>query len=979
MKKLLLFLLFPVGLPGAYAQVVNADPQAKYQWKEVTASGYTYRYVTNDPSQTRFYTLKNGLKVMLSVNKKEPKVRALIGVRAGSNQDPDSNTGLAHYLEHLLFKGTDKFGTADWAKEKPYLKSIDSLYEIYNKETDQQKRKAIYAEIDKTSGIAAKYAVANEYDKLMAGMGGQGTNAHTSVEETVYEEYVPSGSLDKFLALQSERFRNPVFRIFHTELEAVYEEKNRGLDNDAAKVQEAMFSTMFPTHNYGQHTTIGTIEHLKNPSLKEIRKFYDNYYVPGNMGIVLSGDFNPDEVIKKIDGAFSYLAAKPFPTYKPQAEKPITAPVVKDIYGPTAELVRICFRSTADNTRDGMLADLVSSILSNGKAGLLDLDLNKQQKVLGAGAAVWQFKDYGIFFMMGNPKQGQTLEEVKDLLLAEIEKVKRGEFDASLIKSIVNNQKLSELNALQNNVGRANNIMGNFIRHRGDNWDKSVAYLDVMSSITKKEVVDFANRFFKNNYSVIYKRKGEDKSIAKVEKPVITPVPVNKDAQSPFAAGIQAIPAIRIAPQWLDFKKDMQVLTRNGREFLYTPNKQDQIFKLYYYYDMGAYNDKMLTYAAQYLQFLGTDKKSSEDISKAFYDIACSFNISVGTKTMTVSISGLNENFDRAVALFEDLVQHAEPNEQALAELKGRILKSRSNAKTNRAGILAGLASYAQYGPENPFNYDLSNREVETLTAAQLVNEIHQLFNLEHKVLYYGPRAAEIAAAGVQKLHPAKTDYTPYPARKAFNQLPTDKKQVLFTDYDMVQAEMRWVRNSGPYDPYNAAVINVFNSYFGSTLFQVIRESKALAYSTSGSYVTSGDKTIDNSITAYVGSQADKFNDATAGMNELLTTLPESGKGFEAAKSNVLNSLETQRISQEAILTEYLRLQKLGIAEDVRKTTYEKLAPLTFGDIRKFHAQNFSGQPYTLVVLGSEKKLAMTDLEKLGPVQKVSLEELFGY
>ncbi|HEY0176927.1 MAG TPA: insulinase family protein, partial [Pedobacter sp.] len=275
--------------------------QTAYQWKTATSAGYTYKYVTNDPTKSRFYTLKNGLTVILSENAKEPSIEYRMAVRAGSNTDPRTNTGLAHYLEHLLFKGTDRFGTMDYAKEKVYLDKIEKLYETYHATTDPAKRKEIYAEIDKTSGEASNYSIANEYDKMMKSIGGQSTNAHTWYEETVYNEDFPANATDKFLALQAERFRAPVFRIFHTELEAVYEEKNRGLDNDAAKMGQKMNELLYPTHNYGQQTTIGTIEHLKNPSLVEIRKFYNKYYVPNNIALILSGDFKADEMIKKID------------------------------------------------------------------------------------------------------------------------------------------------------------------------------------------------------------------------------------------------------------------------------------------------------------------------------------------------------------------------------------------------------------------------------------------------------------------------------------------------------------------------------------------------------------------------------------------------------------------------------------------------------------------------------------------------------
>ncbi|HEY4195217.1 MAG TPA: insulinase family protein, partial [Mucilaginibacter sp.] len=258
-------------------------------WQTGHDGFYSYRYVKGDPMHARFYKLKNGLTVILSVNKKEPRIQTLIGVRAGSNNDPKDHTGLAHYLEHLLFKGTDNYGSLDWNREKPYIDQIAGLYTTYNHTIDPQVRKNIYRQIDSISGIASHFAIPNEYQKLMTAIGAQNTNAHTSVEETVYQEDIPSTSLDQYLTVEAERFRYPVFRLFHTELEAVYEEKNRGLDNDGQKMYAAMLGGLFPKTNYGQQTTIGKVEDLKDPSLTAIRQFYNTWYVPNNMSIILSG------------------------------------------------------------------------------------------------------------------------------------------------------------------------------------------------------------------------------------------------------------------------------------------------------------------------------------------------------------------------------------------------------------------------------------------------------------------------------------------------------------------------------------------------------------------------------------------------------------------------------------------------------------------------------------------------------------------
>lgn len=957
--------------------------QGTYQWKTGNAGGYAYKYVTNDPTKTRFYTLKNGLTVILSQNNKEPNITYKMAVRAGSNTDPRTNTGLAHYLEHLLFKGTDKFGTLNYAKEKPLLDKIEALYETYNKTTDPAKRKEIYKEIDKVSGEASEYSIANEYDKMMKSIGSNSTNAHTSVEETVYEEDLPSNAIDKFLSLQAERFRAPVFRIFHTELEAVYEEKNIGMDNDGRKMYEKMLYALFPTHNYGQQTTIGTIEHLKNPSLVEIRKYFNKYYVPNNMALIMSGDINYDELIKKVDKNFSYMVSKPLALYNPAAEKPLTQVQKVDIYGPSAESIYVAYRGYAQNSRQSLLLDLIGSILSNGKAGLMDININKQQKMLRASAGYNQMKDYGIFILSGSPKAGQSLEEAQKLLLEQVDLLKKGDFDESLIKATIANIKLAELQGFDNNDVRADATMNAFILNRGTEWDKMLASTDAMAKITKKEIVDFANQFFINNYVSILKHKGEDKSIVKVEKPTITAVKTNANEVSPFTKNIIAAPVKPIAPKFLDYTKDLNFGKAGIADVITVQNTENGIFRMSYRFEMGSYNYKLLPYATQYLAFLSTDKYSSEDISKAFYNLACNYNINVGSEVTTVSLSGLQENFDKAVSLLEDVLANCKPNEKALEDLKGRILKSRENAKLNKSSILSGLMSYAQYGADNPFNFGLTNDEVKNMKSADLIYLLHNLTNYQHTITYYGPKTLAAFSTDIAKVHALGKEFTPAAPMKKFVYTTTDSNKVYFADYDMVQAEIRWVRNAGLYDPANAAKIDLFNNYFGggmgSIVFQTIRESKALAYSTFAVYSSPNSKEKENTMIAYVGTQADKMNEAVAGMNELLTVLPESDKSFSLSKNNSLNGIETSRITKDGIIASYFSDKKLGFDHDSRIDEYAALKPLNFTDVKSFHGTNISGKPYNYCVVASEKKINLADLAKFGTVTKLNLEQIFGY
>ena len=366
----------------------------------------TYESVPNDPMKTRIYTLNNGLKIYISVNNEKPRIQTYIAVRTGSRNDPAETTGLAHYLEHIMFKGTEKFGTSNYQAELPYLKQIENLYEEYRHMTDPAKRKVWYHKIDSVSQIAAQYNIPNEYDKLMAAIGSQGTNAYTSNDVTCYVENIPSNEMDSWAKVQGDRFQNMVIRGFHTELEAVYEEYNMGLTSDGRKLFTALMAKLFPNHPYGTQTTIGRGEHLKNPSITNIMSYYHRYYVPNNIAICLSGDLNPDEAVATIEkyfGSWKKSETLSAPQYGPQPK--FTQPVDTTVVGLEAETVYLGWRADKGNSLQCDTLNIISELLSNNRAGLFDLDLNQTMKVQSAGAGFSELTDYSMFIAVGSPKK----------------------------------------------------------------------------------------------------------------------------------------------------------------------------------------------------------------------------------------------------------------------------------------------------------------------------------------------------------------------------------------------------------------------------------------------------------------------------------------------------------------------------------------------------------------------------------------------
>ena len=436
-------------------------------------------------------------------------------------------------------------------------------------------------------------------------------------------------------------------------------------------------------------------------------------------------------------------------------------------------------------------------------------------------------------------------------------------------------------------------------------------------------------------------------------------------------------------PVFLDYNKDIQKSMFGKAEVLYVPNTENQIFRLKYRYKVGSLNDLKQPLAAQYLQFLGTDKMSAEEISKAFYKIACNFTVAAGEEYTTVSIEGLQENFDAAVKLYEDLVLNVKADDAALKSLKERLAKARKDVKANKGAIMQGLTSYALYGEKNKFNNVLSNAALEATTSKELVDRIKNLNKYEQTVIYYGPASLKDLDSKLKTMHPVPAQFVSTDSTRVFKQIPQTKNKVLFTDYEMVQAETRWIRNTDQYDAKKNTIVKVFNNYFGggmgSIVFQTIRESKALAYSTYGVYVQPQKKDQDYYMMSYVGSQADKFNDATTAMTELLTKMPDLSENLNLAKTQVKKDIQTERITQDNIIFNYLAAKDLGLNEDPRKTIYSTVDNIKMQDLKTFHDTNFSGKPYTYAIVASEKRVPMKDLEKLGEVKKISLEELFGY
>lgn len=945
-------------------------------------NGFTYETVSNDPTGLRLYTLENGLKVYLGKNEEEPKIQTLIAVRAGSKYDPADNTGLAHYLEHMVFKGTDEIGTQDYEKENVLLKEISDLYEEHKAEQDSIKKKEIYKKIDEVSLEASKISIANEYDKMVSSLGAEGTNAFTSNEQTVYVNKIPTNELDKWLKLESERFDKLVLRLFHTELEAVFEEFNRGQDSDGRKQYFSVLESLYPNHPYGTQSTIGKSEHLKNPSMEAIHNYFDTYYVPNNMAVILVGDIDFDATISKVNDAFGGYEKKEVthPTFAEEA--PITAPIKKEVYGPTAESIYVAFRTKGKGDKQEVMVTLIDYMLANSNAGLIDLNLNQKQMVQNASSFTNFDNDYGFHLLYGSPKQGQTLDDVKNLLLDQVEKIKKGEFDNWLLDAVVNDLRLAKIREYENASSTAYAYLGAFVGFQ--EWSSRLQMLDEMKKVTKQEVVDFANTLYGDNYVAVHKIKGEDKNIVKVENPGITPIELNREKESEFLKEFNAMTAPDLKPQYVDYKSAIkEVKTSNGLSVSYIENPNNDIFNLNIIFDMGLDHDRKVSLAAGYLDYLGTDKYSPEELKQEFYKLGINYFVNTANDKTYVGISGLKENLDGGLALLEHLLSNAVPDQESYDKYVEKILKGRQDGKTDKGNILRnGLLNYGKYGENSRLRNIYSMSELRAITPQELVEKVKNLKQYKQRIFYYG-KDVDNAIASLDKNHLVDVaNLLDYPEKTVYEEKETGGN-VYFVDYDMVQSEMMLLAKGAEFDPKKMAVSRLFNTYFGSGLssivFQEIRESKSLAYSAYSFYSNAREAGDSDYVMAYVGTQANKLPQAVDAMMELMTNMPEAEEQFNQAKEATLKKLAAQRITKSNIFWTYESLKKRGFENDNREELYSTIQNMTLNDLKSFFDKNIKGESYNVMVIGNKKDIDFKALKELGKIQEMDIDELFNY
>jgi predicted Zn-dependent peptidase len=938
--------------------------------------------VAGDPMGVVIRKLPNGLTLMLSENHEEPRIETRVAVRAGSAKDPAEATGLAHYLEHMNFKGTSHLGTLDWEKEKPHQERIQQLYDELFGTKDEAKRAELYAAIDRENQEACKYVVASELDSLYDGLGARGLNAFTNNDSTVYVVNIPSNRLATWAAIEVERFRDPVYRLFQSELEAVYEEKNRGMDNKGRVIWEVLQEQLYPEHPYGTQTTIGTVEHLKNPSLTKIIDYFRKWYVPGNMLVAVSGDFDTKEALAILSEQFGKWEAKPVPPDPQFPMKAPTEPRRAELKFKAEEQVMLAWLTVPESHPDHEALVLADGLLDNGHTGFIDVNIKKAQKALGAQGSIQTAADSGFELLAGvpNPQTGQTLEDVEKLLLEQLELLKKGEFTEADMAAIVNDYDIREQTVLESNGARVSEMVDSFVSR--EPWERKLSYISRLRKVTKDDVLRVANKYFGSGYAAVYRRSGQP-DLPKIDKPPFSKVETQKDTHSPYWKEMAAAPATPLTPRFLEASRDYTTQDLATGQLVAAKNPMNELFQLSFSFDVGTDQDNKLGIATSLIDFGGAGELDPVAFERALFALGTTISVGAGRQETTVSLAGQDKNLEASLDLmrahFEKPTGVSDDTYRSLAQ---RIVGGRMFQKVQTPTIAAALSGYALRGPESDLLTQASNKEVTSWKADDLLTSVRSIWDMKRRVLYVGPRDAAAVAKVVDVAPPSGAPAKEPPARKAVRYVVPEKPRVLLVDKKGAQAQVSLLYPDGTYERPAVPLHRVYNEYMsgsmGAVVFQEIREFRSLAYDCNAVYRDAGWKDDSNVFLGQLGTQPDKTLDALEVLMRIVKEMPQSDVRMAGVRTSIDQTYRSAYVNFRTIPSAVVGWWRQGLTGDPRPYNWEHAMKLTVGDLAAFSSR-FKSMPYTITIVGDKSRFDMAKLAEYGEVTELKPDQLFSW
>lgn len=932
--------------------------------------------------QVEKYTLDNGLTIYLNEDHSATAVMGMVAVKGGSKRDPQDATGVAHYFEHIMFKGTDQIGTINYQEEKIYLDSIAWAYDQLGQTTDKKEREAIQLKINALSIKAADYAIPNEFDKIINNMGGDHLNAFTGYEYIGYLNSFPATEMDKWLEVYSHRFINPVFRLFQSELETIYEEKNRKADNMGSAFIQDLFKEMFNGTPYGDQTILGSSEDLKNPSLSRMREYFETYYVPNNMALILTGDFNAESVKPLIKEKFAIWKAKTLPQENEIKTEPFKGRVQVNKRLLPIKVGVLGYHTVALGHPDELTLSVCHRLLSNySSTGLLD-ELVNDNKLMSADADCMNFEELGGDFIVMIPKVvGQSLNKAEKMVLDEINKLKNGDFSDDLLEAVKLELITQNQQSIEDSRWRTYAIMNAFVYNQ--DWKDKMAYSSRINQISKDEVVKIANRYYGDNYLAFYSKMGFPKK-DKIKKPPYKPVkPKNSEEQSTYAKLLEEKESETVRPHFLeegsDFEKG-QLL--DGVSYYCVKNPINHIFSLDIKFSTGTNASIEALLAADILQYCGTKDLPYADFMKQLQKLGADYYVNANPTNFTLSLTGLENNLEPTLKLINDLISHPVFDEKEKLKL---VREYKLNKKMNRKDIdieLKAMEEYVLYSNQSEYLLTKTAKDIKAMSVDDLLATVKNTLQKGAEFHYCGLLNENDFKTQITNNLTFINDLIPSDEYMLKSMASTDTNQIYFlNDTKAVQSHINLFVIANDNEPADNLNKQAFNAYFSgdmsSLIFQEIREFRSLAYAAYGYSFLPYDRSKPEYFKGTLGTQADKTIEALGVFTGLLNEMPEKPERMRIIKNNLKQSINNNRPGFRYITRNIPYWEYLGLDEDPNKLLYMQTDSLSFENVKDYYNKYIKNKKIIITIVGDKKRIDFDKLAQFGTVTELKHKDIF--
>lgn len=930
------------------------------------------------------YRLENGLTVWLNEDHSQPKVFGAVVVKAGAKDCPD--TGIAHYFEHMMFKGTDRIGTLDYESEKVLLDSIAMKYDELAMTEDTAARARLQKEINELSIRSSEYVIPNEFNRLINRFGGSGLNAATSYDATIYFNTFSPQYMVQWAEINSERLINPVFRLFQSELETVYEEKNMYGDFIGGQVMDTLMARYFGPHPYA-YPIIGSTKNLKNPRLTEMHKFFEDYYVASNMALILSGDFDAQQVMPILEKAFSRIRSGNAPKQEKVMLPPFNGRETMKVKFPIPfiKAMGLGFRGVSANHEDQVALNIAVNLLNNANGtGYLD-KLMVEHKLMGALAINESMNEAGILAVAIMPKLLiQSYSSAEKMVWDEINRVKNGDFSDEMFNSLKLEQKRQYASSLENIDSRATVMMNLF--SQGKSWNDYLNEVARIESITKEDVVRVAQKYFSNNYLCVTKSTGKYPK-DNLPKPAFSPVvPRNADASSSYAKQLEKIPEQQVAPRIIDFEKDVKTSKLTPLVTLYTtPNPLNDIFTLNISYGIGALEQPELMQLTNYLQLLGTESLSFEQSRSRLQSIGSTLAFDVTPDAFVMKVTGFDNHIDETMELVGDFIRHAKADDKKLRQIVDDAKVSEKAFFKSGDNVTSALLEQVKYGDQSRYLRKLSLSQIKKLKGKDMLAIYDKVRSVQCDLHYCGTLPVEKVIGTIRQHLPLErtTVASNSPYYRELKQY--DRPTVFFIDMpDMAQSIVYgYVKGDPVDDKASRHASRLFSVYFGgdmsSLMFQEIREFRSFAYRTSGRYQlpNHAHKGTAGSFTAMLSTQSDKTLDALGVLDSLIREMPLKPERMEAVKQTLVNRINNDYPPFRNLSEKVASARMEGFDRDPAEEFLRDIATMDMQDISRFYREQISGRPVVYVIAGNRKHIDMKKLAEYGTIIKVKKKDIY--